>query len=114
MSDCITTSAPEPVFQQPWHAQVFALTVSLNEAGHFSWAQWVDQFSQMLARHGLDRNLDGGEDYFNAWLETLETILAQDGTAPALERNQLKKDWEQAYLTTPHGAVVRLSGPRSV
>jgi len=24
---------PEPVFEAPWHAQVFALTVHLNEAG---------------------------------------------------------------------------------
>ena len=35
MSDCTTHSAPEPVFAEPWHAQVFAVTVALNEAGSF-------------------------------------------------------------------------------
>jgi len=29
--------APSPVFEEPWHAQVFAITVALNEAGVFQW-----------------------------------------------------------------------------
>ena len=28
--------APSPVFEEPWHAQVFAITVALNEAGVFN------------------------------------------------------------------------------
>ena len=35
------TSAPEPVFEAPWHVQLFALTVHLNEAGHFVWGDWA-------------------------------------------------------------------------
>lgn len=30
-------SAPEPVFEAPWHAHLFALTVHLNESGLFDW-----------------------------------------------------------------------------
>ena len=111
MNDCPTVSTPEPVFLQPWHAQVFALTVSLNESGRFTWPDWVSRFSTILAEHGLDRDLDGGDDYFNAWLETLELILAEEGVAPTPEVNHLRDDWERAYLETPHGAVVRLTAP---
>ena len=111
MNDCPTVSAPEPVFLQPWHAQVFALTVSLNESGRFTWSDWVARFSAVLADHGLGRDLDGGDDYFNAWLATLELILAEDGAAPTPEVNRLRDDWERAYLETPHGAVVRLDIP---
>ncbi len=110
MSSCITATAPEPVFQHPWHAQVFALTLALNESGRFTWPEWVARFSEMLAQHGLDKELDGGDDYFNAWLETLEMILAEDGAAPAPEVDRYRDDWERAYLGTPHGAVVRLNG----
>ncbi|KAE9630441.1 nitrile hydratase accessory protein [Parasedimentitalea maritima] len=113
MTACLPDSAPEPVFLHPWHAQVFALTVSLNEAGHFSWPNWVAQFSQVLARHGLDKDLDGGDDYFTAWLETLEMILAKDGAAPAPDVERLRGDWERAYLETPHGDVVRLAASQN-
>ena len=28
-------------------------------------------------RNGLKKDLDGGDDYFHAWLETLEALLAE-------------------------------------
>ena len=99
---------PEPAFSEPWHAQVFALTVSLSEAGHFSWPDWAAEFSETLAAHGLDKELDGGADYFDAWLATLERMLAEGGQADAAEVSQIKATWAQAYLSTPHGAPVSL------
>lgn len=103
------TNRPDPVFAEPWHAQVFALTVHLNESGRFTWADWTKRFGATLAQHGLNRELDGGDDYFNAWLETLETLLAEDGSAERTEAAQVRAAWEHAYLTTPHGAPVRLT-----
>jgi len=102
------TKAPEPVFSEPWHAQVFALTVHLNEAGHFEWTDWVARFSATLAVHGVSRDLDGGDDYFNAWLETLEVLLADQGQAAPDQVEQMRAAWEAAYLRTPHGEPVRL------
>lgn len=101
-------AAPEPVFSEPWHAQVFALTVFLNEAGHFEWPDWATRFSVTLARNGLEKELDGGEDYFNAWLETLEALLAESKQAAPDDVERLRTEWEQAYLSTPHGEPVRL------
>ncbi|MFW8636324.1 nitrile hydratase accessory protein [Cribrihabitans pelagius] len=109
MSDCPDISAPQPVFEQPWHAQVFALTVHLNEAGRFTWAEWVARFSAALKQQGLSRELDGGEDYFRAWLDTLEALLAEDGAAPTADVEAVRGRWEEAYLSTPHGAPVRLA-----
>lgn len=108
MSDCISFQAPEPVFEEPWHAQLFALTVHLNETGRFSWPDWAARFSAVLKTHGLAKELNGGCDYFLAWLETLESFLAQDGHAPRDEAEKVRGAWEQAYLSTPHGDPVRL------
>ena len=102
-------SAPAPVFDAPWHAQVFALTVHLNEADHFAWADWADRFGATLARHGLEKELNGGEDYFAAWLETLEGYLAEIGMAAPADVADLRNAWEAAYLSTPHGAPVHLA-----
>lgn len=108
MSSCIEASAPEPVFAEPWHAQLFALTVHLNEEGRFSWPDWATRFSETLKRHGLTKELNGGTDYFNAWLETLEALLEESGYANAPERAQVRDAWETAFLTTPHGNPVTL------
>ena len=99
---------PEPAFEAPWHAQLFALTVALNEAGHFGWTDWAARFGATLKRHGADAALDGGDDYFSAWLETLEGVLRDLGTAEAGEIAHLTQAWRAAYLRTPHGAPVVL------
>ena len=102
------SKAPEPVFLEPWHAQVFAMTVHLNERGLFEWPTWAERFSETLARHGLHRELDGGEDYFAAWLETLEHLLADLSLTDPDAIAQIKTAWEAAYLATPHGDPVTL------
>ena len=99
---------PEPVFEAPWHAQVFALTVHLNEAGHFEWKTWAACFGATLKQHGLSRDLNGGEDYFMAWLETLERVLEDGNMAAPSDVAALRDAWKAAYLSTPHGAPVHL------
>ncbi|MGX9350734.1 nitrile hydratase accessory protein [Shimia sp. W99] len=103
------SARPDPVFEAPWHAQVFALTVFLNEAGHFDWPDWTERFGATLKQHGVSRALDGGDDYFAAWLETLEAMLRENGMAGADAVEAMRAAWEAAYLNTPHGAPVKLS-----
>ena len=100
--------APDPVFEDPWHAQLFALTVHLNEAGHFAWPDWAQRFGATLKRHGLSGALNGGDDYFNAWLETLESFLAEINMADPDAVEKMRARWEHAYLHTAHGAPVTL------
>lgn len=99
---------PDPVFEAPWHAELFALTVHLNEAGHFTWPEWAARFGASLASHGVDRSLDGGDDYFTAWLATLESLLDDLRLASPTGIAELKRAWTDAYLTTPHGMPVHL------
>lgn len=101
---------PDPVFEAPWHAQLFALTVHLHEQGHFDWPTWTQEFGATLAEHRLSGDLNGGDDYFNAWLATLERLLSAKGMAPPAMVEDMRSAWEQAYLSTPHGAPVRLGG----
>lgn len=102
-------TAPER-FDEPWQAQLFALTVALSEAGHFSWPDWTAAFGARLKELGADRPLDGGADYHAAWLRTLEELLDRTGCAPQAEAEAVRAAWERAYLATPHGQPVRLTG----
>ena len=96
-------------FEEPWHAQLFSLTVALNEAGFFDWAEWAETFGALLRAHGLSRELDGGADYFTAWLAALENLLARRALAAPDLVEALRKAWDLAYLSTPHGAPIRLA-----
>ena len=98
----------EPVFTAPWHAQLFALTVKLSEAGHFSWPEWTQIFGQVLKINDLGRELDGGDDYFLAWLEALERMLSAKDIARDAEITPYMDAWRAAYLRTPHGQPVKL------
>ena len=103
------TAAPQPVFEAPWHAQAFALAVHLNERGVFDWPEWTQVFGAILAKHGVAKDLDGGDDYFLAWVTALEQICTAKGVAEAETLSALKTSWERAYLVTPHGAPVHIS-----
>ncbi|PYC49170.1 nitrile hydratase accessory protein [Litorivita pollutaquae] len=98
----------DPAFSEPWHAQLFAMTLGLSAAGFFTWTQWTEAFGARLKRDGAKRPLDGGADYYGVWLDTLEDILASSGKISAEERAQIKAAWEAAYLSTPHGKPVKL------
>lgn len=103
------SGAPSPVFEAPWHAQAFALAVYLNERGVFDWPEWTQVFGAVLAEHGLAKELDGGDDYFLAWVGALERICSEKGVAELEALSALKTSWERAYLATPHGAPVRIA-----
>lgn len=100
--------APDPVFEAPWHAQLFALTVHLHDKGSFDWPTWTQEFGATLAEHRLSGDLNGGDDYFNAWLATLERLLGAKEMALPGDVETMRNAWEQAYLTTRHGDPVRL------
>ena len=102
------------VFQNPWHSQLFAITVQLSEKGNFSWKEFVEVFGVTFKKQrSLSNNLDGSNDYFSCWLDALEEILIIKKISDQDALMSLKEDWTQAYLSTPHGKPVNIKN-RSV
>ncbi|MCJ2091781.1 MULTISPECIES: nitrile hydratase accessory protein [unclassified Methylobacterium] len=98
-------SEPVPkTFAAPWEAQVFALVVSLQEAGLFTWAEWADRLGREI------RPADGPEQAadYGAWLATLETILAERGIAAPDSVAVRTEAFLRAAAATPHGRPIRL------
>lgn len=103
------TPHPAQPFEQPWHAAAFALTVHLHERGLFSWTEWADTLTRALAADHRAGRLDGGDDYYTAWLAALQSLLEQNGIAGDDEISEMMAAWTEAYLATPHGSPVTLS-----
>lgn len=91
----------EPVFEEPWQAQAFALTLALHERGVFTWQEWAQALGARV------KQVDG-EAYYAAWLTALETLLTAKGIADVEALAELKAAWAEAYRQTPHGRPVEL------
>lgn len=113
MTACSSTAPPTPdaAFEAPWHGQVFALTVALNESGMFAWPEWASMFGARLAHEGADHPLDGSDDYYRVWVATLEEMVVAKGMCAPDALAGMKALWTEAFLTTPHGLPVSPKKP---
>ncbi len=108
----------EPVFANPWQAQIFALVVGLHQRGCFSWAEWTETLSTEIVavRDNEESNSDDsgqeeadpGDSYYRLWVVALERILANKTIVHSDEIQHRVIEWRSAYLNTPHGKPVRL------
>ena len=98
-------TGPSPSnFAAPWEAQVFALVVSLQEAGLFTWSEWTDRLGREIRpADASERTADYG-----AWLATLERILAERGVAGHDSVAARTAAFLRAAEATPHGEPIRL------
>ena len=95
-------------FEAPWHAAAFALVIGLYEAGLFSWQDWAATLARTLANDQNAGQLDGSDDYYQIWLQTLIELMQEKGLVDAKMLASIKAQWREAYLTTPHGKPVHL------
>ncbi len=101
-----------PGFAEPWHAQLFAITIKLSQAGHFTWAEWTARFGAAQKQASEDGAPSDGSAYYDVWLATLEDLLIERGLADGIGLADLKQAWNDAYLETPHGQPVKLKSGR--
>ena len=64
----------EPVFNEPWEASAFAITVSLNQAGLFDWTEWVEIFSKEIKEAEAAHGHAAGQ-YYHTWFAALEKLV---------------------------------------
>lgn len=95
--------ADKPTFAEPWQAQVFALTVALNERGIIAWTEWAEALGAALKDAAAD-----GSDYYERWLSALEGLLVKKDIASASEVSDLAAAWHRAAEATPHGKPIML------
>lgn len=102
-----------PVFREPWEAQAFALTVSLHEAGLFTWEEWAATLSAGIDTAQTAGDPDLGNTYYRHWQKALERLTHEKGVALGHELEDRVDQWRRAYLNTPHGQPIDLDAGRS-
>lgn len=98
-----------PVFQEPWQAQAFAMTLALHERGLFSWNEWAESLSQTIRQAQAAGDPDTGENYYQHWLAALERIVTTKNLLDPAALARRKDDWAHAALHTPHGQPIVLN-----
>lgn len=91
-------------FAAPWEAQVFALVVSLRDAGVFTWAEWAEALGRAVRP---EDDAEAPADY-GRWLAALESLLAARGIARPDGVAARSEAWRRAAQATPHGEPIRL------
>jgi len=104
----IPRHAEGPVFREPWEAQAFALALSLNERGLFTWEEWAATLGAEIKKAQAAGDPDTGETYYRHWLATLERIVAAKGLTDAATLARTRDAWERACERTPHGTPIEL------
>lgn len=98
----------EPVFDEPWQAQVLAMVDTLISNGVIEATAWSDSLGGELKKaHRLGAS-DDITTYYKAVLGALEQLLDQNTDISGSEVTNKRDAWEQAYLATPHGQPVKL------
>ena len=97
-----------PVFNAPWEAQAFAMTLSLHAAGAFTWREWADALAAELSAAAAHGEPDDGSHYYEHWLAALEKLVTKKGVVPAQELQRRLDEWDAAVRATPHGKPVEL------
>ncbi|MGP1355097.1 nitrile hydratase accessory protein [Roseicyclus sp.] len=95
-------TTPDAPFEEPWQAQLFALTVALNEAGRFTWSEWAEVFGPRVQGAPASH-------YWEVWSEALVALLEAKGIAAASEVLAMTERWQDAARATPHGQPILLA-----
>jgi nitrile hydratase accessory protein len=70
----------EVKFNEPWEARAFAIVVRLTNAGHFTWAEWVECFSKEVAEAtAVEAAGDTPKTYYQQWLTAAEKMMVAKG-----------------------------------
>ena len=98
----------QPTFNEAWQAQVLAIAQNLIATGKIAADDWSNALGAALHKVQVDAESDTVENYYQAALNALESLLQANCGISKDAMDQRKSDWTRAYETTPHGQPVKL------
>ena len=97
-----------PVFNEPWEAEAFAMTLNLYAQGYFTWPEWVERLGAEISAAPDAGDADRGDTYYLHWLKALEGLVAEKGLLTTDDLANRRDAWDKAARATPHGQPIVL------
>ncbi|MBO0693892.1 MAG: nitrile hydratase accessory protein [Acidimicrobiaceae bacterium] len=97
-----------PIFNAPWEAQAFAMTLALEEQGVFDWGEWAAALGEEIRSAQDAGDPDLGDTYYAHWLRALERLVAGKDITTAESLQRCRDAWGRAAERTPHGSPIEL------
>ena len=98
----------EPVFAEAWQAEALAIADTLVQNGLFSATAWSTALGEALQQAEASGASDDQETYYGCVLSALESLIATHSAIDEQALSGMRRNWEEAYLSTPHGQPVKL------
>ena len=98
----------EPTFAEPWQAEVLAIAEFLIQKKKFSANQWSKALGNEIKKNANNLTMSSKESYYRSALTALESLTIEHKIVSESEITSKEKDWQDAYLRTPHGEPVIL------
>jgi len=95
-------------FDEPWQAEVLALSAALQQAGRFSAAEWAEALGAAITRAQAAGDPDDGSTYYAHVLDALERLVFEKSLSSRDLLAARKEAWRMAYVNTPHGKPVNI------
>jgi nitrile hydratase accessory protein len=103
----------EAAFDEPWQAEALAIADTLVGNGMFSAGSWSEALGEALRKAEASGANDDQQTYYQCVLTALEGLIAQHSKIDRPAMAAKREDWEQAYLSTPHGQPVKLDAQKT-
>ena len=98
----------EPVFQDSWEAEAYAMGNILVKSGLVSCRQWMDLMADAIQKAQAAGDPDTGDTYYHHWCAALESLCFQRGLISPEAYQDLLVLWAQAIANTPHGVSLSI------
>ena len=95
-------------FDEAWQAEALAIADTLVQNGMFTATRWSQALGDALRQAETAGATDDQLTYYQCVLSALEVLIAEHSEIDQSSMEQMRHDWEQAYLATPHGQPVKL------
>ena len=108
MTASVVRENPDVAFEEPWQVEAFSAVVALTRRGLFTWSEWVDHFSGVIADQPQGPDESVTDAYYRQWSTALQDMLDRHSVVEPSEVEHRHDEWHAAYLGTPHGQPVVL------
>lgn len=98
----------EPVFQDSWEAEAYAMGTILVKEGCVSYHHWMELMGEAIRKAQAAGDPDTGESYYFHCCHALEALCFEMGLISPEDYQELLALWAQAIAHTPHGVALSI------